>query len=524
MTVARDRRPGRSPRREFLAVAARLAALPLVGRASRALARPVFPADPFSLGVASGDPDATSVVLWTRLAPRPLEPDGGMPAEAVDVRWEVADDDGFRRIVASGSARAVPQLGHAVHVEPAGLEPDRWYFYRFTVGDAVSPTGRTRTFPAADVLPPALRLAVTSCQNFEQGLYTAYEQMARDEPDVVCHLGDYIYEYAAGHTGKIRTHVGGETESLADYRIRHAQYRGDPLLQRMHAACPWLVTWDDHEVDNNYADGVAEQQDVDPAAFLARRANAYQAYYEALPLRAACLPRGPDMTLYRRAAFGRLAEILLLDTRQYRDDQPHGDRKSPPDAVAHDAGRTMLGGRQRGWLMQRLLTSSAAWNVLAQQVLMGAIRLRGRDGELGCSMDQWSGYLGERNALMRFMAERRVPNPVVLTGDIHSAWANELRTDDLVAEAPLVAPEFVATSLSSGGNGREKPAGLERILADNPGVRFHNGERGYVRCTVTPAAWRADFMVVDDVLQPGGRTTPRASFVVESGDQHVRAA
>jgi alkaline phosphatase D len=511
-------------RRAILQTAPALATLPLLGRASWAIARPVFEADPFSLGVASGDPDASSVVLWTRLAPRPLDPDGGMPPEAVAVWWELADDEGFHRIVASGTTHATPQLGHSVHVEPAGLSPDRWYFYRFGCGDAVSPVGRTRTFPAADVLASGLRFAVTSCQNYEQGLYTAYEQMARDDLDLVCHLGDYIYEYEAGRNGKVRTHAGPEIMSLGDYRVRHAQYRSDPLLHRMHAACPWLVTWDDHEFDNNCAGAISEEAGVDPAAFLERRANAYQAYYEAMPLRAACLPRGSDMTLYRHHGFGRLAEFLVLDTRQYRTDQPNGDRNTPPNDAARDPGQTMLGREQRGWLQQRLVTSPAAWNVLAQQVMMAAVRLGPEGREPGCSMDQWPGYLAERDALLRFMAGRRVSNPVVLTGDIHSAWANDLRIDDLSADSPVVASEFVATSLSSGGNGPEKPAGLERILSTNPGVRFHNGERGYIRCAVTPREWRSDFMVVDDVLAPGGRTFPRASFVIESGDPRIRPA
>lgn len=511
-------------RRELLRRLPSLAGLPLLGRASSALARPIFSADPFSLGVASGDPDDSSVVLWTRLAPRPLDPDGGMPPEPVEVWWELADDEGFRRVVASGKTHATPQLGHSVHVEPAGLDPDRWYFYRFGCGDASSPVGRTRTFPSPEQLASRLRFAVTSCQNYEQGLYTAYEQMARDDVDLVCHLGDYIYEYEAGRNGKVRTHVGPEITSLADYRVRHAQYRSDPLLHGMHAACPWVVTWDDHEFDNNCAGAISEERGVDPSAFLERRANAYQAYYEAMPIRSTCLPRGSDMRLYRRCSFGRLAEFLVLDTRQYRSDQPNGDRNTPPNDAARASTQTLLGLEQRAWLQQRLLTSPAAWNVLTQQVMMTAVRLGPAGTEPGCSMDQWPGYLAERDMLLRFMLERQVSNPVVLTGDIHSAWANEVRIDDLAADAPIIATELVATSLSSGGNGPEKPAGLDRILATNPGVKYHNGERGYIRCTVTPREWRSDFMVIDDVLAPGGRTFPRAAFVIQSGDPRIHPA
>ncbi len=515
------RSEGGVSRRLFLAYAGALSALPLLARATRAIASPNFSSDPFTLGVASGDPDASGMVLWTRLAPQPLDPDGGMPNEAVRVIWELADDEAMQSIIASGEATATPQLGHSVHVEVDGLKPDRWYWYRFHAGDAVSPVGRTRTFPEPHALPERLKFAVTSCQNYEQGLYTAYEQMARDELDLVCHLGDYIYEYAAGHTGKVRTHLGREIESLGDYRVRHSQYRSDPLLHGMHAQCPWLVTWDDHEVDNNWAADISEEQGVDPADFLVRRANAFQAYYEMMPLRSASLPSGSDMQLYRSASFGRLAEFQVLDTRQYRSDQPNGDRRSPLNEAAMANTQTMLGRRQYNWLCRNLIQSPATWNVLAQQVMMGMVD-RGSGDTSSYSMDQWTGYAAERMRLMQFLAERRIANPIVLTGDIHSNWVNELRVDDRRHDDPLVATEFVATSLSSGGNGSEKPRGLDALLAANPCVKFHNGERGYIRCTVTPQAWRADYLVVDDVLKPGGKTFERRSFVVEKGRAAVQ--
>lgn len=511
-------------RRWFLAYAGALSSIPLLGRASFVNASPRFSSDPFSLGVASGDPDDTSVVLWTRLAPEPLDPHGGMKPEAVAVRWEVADDESFRSIVASGEATATPQLAHSVHVEVRGLQPDRWYWYRFRAGDATSPVGRTRTFPAADALPGKVRFGVTSCQNYEQGLFTAYEQMARDELDLVFHLGDYIYEYAAGRNGKVRTHHGPEIETLGDYRTRHAQYRSDPLLKGMHRLCPWLVTWDDHELDNNYADAVSEEQGVDPVDFLYRRANAYQAYYEAMPLRRRSLPSGIDMRLYRGSSYGRLAEFLVLDTRQYRSDQPNNDRRSPLNGDALAKGQSMLGARQKNWLCGRLISSQATWNVLAQQVMMGMVARQFEEGEPLYSMDQWPGYAHERMQLVKFMDERRVPNPVVLTGDIHSNWANELRVDDRQAEAKVVAAEFVTTSLSSGGNGQAEPRGLQELYAANPCVKFHNAERGYIRCTVTPRSWRSDYMVVDDILRPGGKTSVRSSFVVEAGRAAVQEA
>ena len=411
-----------------------------------------------------------------------------------------------------------------MHVEVDGLKPDRWYWYRFHAGDATSPVGRTRTFPLADVMPDQLTFAVTSCQNFEQGLYTGYEQMARDNVDLVYHLGDYIYEYEAGRNGKVRTHQGREIQSLADYRIRHAQYRSDPLLHGMHALCPWIVTWDDHETDNNYADAISEQEYVDPADFLVRRANAYQAYYEMMPLRRSCLPRGAEMQLYRRSRYGKLADFLVLDTRQYRSDQPNGDKKSALNADALAKTQSMLGSTQRNWMYQQLISSQSTWNVLAQQVMMGLVDRKGDPTAPEYSMDQWPGYAYERMQLMQFLAERKISNPVVLTGDIHTSWVNELRVDDRRESDPLVATEFVATSLTSGGNGPKELKHLDQLLAANQCVKYHNAERGYIRCQVTPQTWRADYMITDDVLKPGGKTVAQESFVVESGCPAVQTA
>ncbi len=505
-------------RRWLLTYAATLSSIPLLGRASWANPSPKFSSDPFTMGVASGDPDSNSVVLWTRLAPEPLSPDGGMPDEAVQVTWEISNEESFENVIARGSTAATPQLGHSVHVEVDGLRPDRWYWYRFRAGEASSPVGRTRTFPLADAMPDQLTFAVTSCQNYEQGLFTGYEQMAQDHVDLVFHLGDYIYEYEAGRNGKVRTHHGNEIHSLADYRIRHAQYRSDPLLHKMHAQCPWIVTWDDHETDNNYANEISEQEYVDPADFLVRRANAYQAYYEMMPLRQSCLPRGSEMQLYRRLPFGKLADFLVLDTRQYRSDQPNGDQKSPLNADALAKSQSMLGRAQRNWMYQQLISSQSTWNVLAQQVMMGMVDRKGDPTAPEYSMDQWPGYAFERMQLMQFLAERKISNPVVLTGDIHSAWVNDLRVDDRRESDPVVATEFVATSLTSGGNGPEKPKHHSDVVAANQCIKYYNTERGYIRCQVTPRTWQADYMVTDDVLKPGGKTFARSSFVVESGN------
>lgn len=509
-------------RRLFMAYSATLAALPSLATQAQANDKRVsLKADPFSLGVASGDPDARSVVLWTKLAPEPMEPDGGMKPEFVTVHWEIAEDEAMKKVVNSGTAIAPPQLGHSVHVVAKGLKPDRWYWYRFTVGDAVSPIGRTRTLPAANSLPEQLKFAFASCQHYEYGLYTAYEQMANDGLDLVFHLGDYIYEYP-GRDGKVRKHNGPKDrkiKTLGEYRQRHMQYRADPLLHGMHAQCPWFVTWDDHEFDNNYANETQEEianPRASLAEFLAQRAAAYQAYYEMMPLRPRSLPQGPDMQLYRKASFGRLAELFVLDTRQYRTDQPNQDGLKPLNQDALNESNSLLGRKQRGWLDAGLISSTATWNVLAQQVMMSMVEIHWRDRE-GYSMDQWPGAAHERMGLVQFLADRKVSNPVVLTGDIHSNWVNNLRVDDRQQESPVVATEFVTTSISSGGNGSHDFAGKEAILSHNPHVQFLNRERGYVRCTLTPETWISDYVVVEDLTQPGGKTHTRASFVVEAG-------
>ncbi len=521
-------------RRLFLAYGAALTSLPFVGARAlgRVVGQPKFTADPFSLGVASGDPSDTGMVLWTRLAPKPLEELAGMPRENIVVRWELAEDEAMKTGLRTGNAMATPQLGHSVHVEIEGLKPDRWYFYRFQCGDATSPIGRTRTMPERQTLPESLRFAFASCQHYEQGLYTAYEHMAKDNLDLVFHLGDYIYEYPHNSNARnkpVRAHAGptkGKIITLEDYRNRHAQYRGDALLQKMHALCPWVVTWDDHEFDNNYANAISEKNvkpetAVDPAVFLEQRASAYQAYYEMMPLRKTSVPHGPDMKLYRTTSFGRLAEFQVLDTRQYRTDQPNGDGAKELNEEALNPKNTILGAKQAGWLKSALLQSPATWNVLAQQVMMGMADLSAGEARK-YSMDQWPGYAHERMRLMQWIAERKIPNPVVLTGDIHSHWANDLRIDDRKQETSPVAVEFVGSSISSGGNGTKPTPAMEKMLAENPFVKYHSRQRGYVRCNVTPKEWRGDYLVVPEVLKAGGPSEVSASFVVEAGKPELK--
>ena len=477
--------------------------------------KPRFERNPFTLGVASGDPLPDGFVIWTRLAPDWLH-GGGVPPVNIEVEWEIAVDDSMKQVVHRGTSVASPDLAHSVHVEVSGLEPGRWYFYCFRVGSYVSAIGRSRTAPRPQDPVEKLRLAFVSCQHYETGYYTGFRHMANEGLDLVIHLGDYIYE-KAGRDGMIRKHTGSEIESLLDYRNRHALYRSDPDLQLAHAACPWLVTWDDHEFDNNYAAEISEEEFVAVDKFLTRRAAAYQAYYEHMPLRISSVPRGPFMQIYRKVKFGDLAEFFVLDTRQYRSDQPCGDGRKRRCAEVFDPEATMLGNEQDEWLFDGLAQSSCRWNVLAQQVMMAHVdRVPGPEKKF--SMDRWSGYEAARSRLLGHMLACKCSNPVVLTGDIHSNWACDLKADFADEASPTVAAEFIGTSISSGGDGSPTHDDTERVLAENPFVKYFNGQRGYVRCEITPKLWRSDFRIVEQVTVPNGAIHTDSSFVVEDGE------
>jgi len=469
-------------------------------------------ASPFTLGIASGDPTPDGVVLWTRLALDPLN-GGGMPPSPVDVTWQIARDERMRDVVQRGTIAARPEWAHSVHVEVDGLDPDRWYWYQFRAGGAESLVGRTRTFPRPGARVDRMRFAFTSCQHFEQGLFTAHGHLARESVDVAFHLGDYIYE-GAGVDGRVRKHLGGECKSLDDYRRRYAQYQVEPELQAAQAAFPWIVTPDDHEVDNNYAGDLGaefEPRDL----FLLRRAAAYQAYYEHMPLRRTSIPRGPFVQLYRQFSYGDLGAFFVLDTRQYRTDQPCFDTAGACAGMA-DPMATMLGVDQERWLFDALDQSRGRWNVLPQQVMMAKVDLASGEAER-YSTDQWSAYDAGRTRLLDFLGTRRPSNPVVLTGDIHTNWVNDLKVDFRNEASPVVATEFVVTSMSSGGDGSDGAARLKSLRAENPFVQFYNAQRGYVTCEVSSRQLVADYRVVDYVTKPGAPIRSIGQFVVENG-------
>jgi alkaline phosphatase D len=491
-------------------------ALPVTGRRdlrATAAAAPL-PSYPFRLGVASGDPSPDGFVLWTRLALDPLAADGlgGMPDRSYQVLWQVATDERFTDVVRAGAATAAGTSAHSVHVEVGGLLPGREYFYRFRTGEHVSTVGRALTTPAYDASPAALALGVVSCSNYPAGYFTAYRRMAEERPDLVLHLGDYTYEGAGSGIG--RTHAGPETRTLAGYRQRHAQYKTDADLQVAHAAAPWLVVWDDHEVENNYADDIAERV-ADQPTFLARRAAAYQAYYENMPLRRTSVPRGPDLDLYRRVRWGQLANLHLLDTRQYRSDQACGDGyKDCPDAA--DPARSLPGAEQEAWLLDGFRQSRARWDVLGQQVFFGR-----RDSDPGdgtrVSMDAWDGYPASRRRITEGWVEADVRNPVVLTGDVHAHWASDVLRDFDDPASEVVGAEFVTSSISSGGNGYDQPDGRHPWAEWNPNLRFWTNLRGWLSISVTPDAMTTDYRCVPVVSTPDAEAFTRATFVVEDG-------
>ncbi len=492
----------------------------LTGGTGAAWAAPSAPrGNPFTLGVASGEPTSDAVVLWTRLATDPLAEDGlgGMGERTTAVEWEVAADQGFGQVARRGVETTGPELGHSVHVELAGLEPGREYFYRFRAGTEISPAGRTRTAPPLAQLRP-LTMCFTSCSQYEHGFFTAYARLAEEEPDLVLHLGDYLYEYTADDYvapgGNVRDHVGPEMETLANYRQRHAQYKSDADLQAAHAVAPWLVVWDDHELDNNWADEIPENPESPQPNFLARRAAALRVYWENMPLRAAQRPNGIDMQLYRRVSWGRMATFHMLDTRQYRSDQPCGDEFNTDCAERSDLAGSLPGSEQERWIAEGFRDSRARWDVLGQQVFFSQVDFTPGPGR-GFNPDAWDGAPHSRDRVVDSWVAAKARNVVVLTGDVHAHWAADVkqRFDD--PASPVVGTELVSSSITSGGDGSETRPNTAAYLADNPHLRFYNNRRGYVRTRFTPNEMTADFRVLPYVKQAGAPVETRATFVVE---------
>jgi alkaline phosphatase D len=470
-------------------------------------------ADPFRVGVASGEPLPDGVVLWTRLVTDPRAMGGGMTPGPVAVRWEVAEDPGLTRIVRHGEEIARANAGHAVHVEVSGLKPDREYWYRFNAGGHSSVIARTRTAPEPGADVQSLRIAYGSCQKWEAGYFAAHRHLAADNPDLVLFLGDYIYEkMRSREDGVVRPHPEVEALDLASYRQRYAWYKADPDLQAAHAAAPWIVTWDDHEVANDYG-GAADRTPLSRDLFLQRRAAAYQAYWENMPLRRASRPKGPDMPLYRSLDWGRLARLAVLDDRQYRDSRtcrPVEDGKRIPHDCPErlDPKRSILGGAQDRWLEGRLSDTKARWNLLGQQTLMGELRLE--EGKV--SNDGWDGYPATRQRILETWRDAKVANPVALGGDVHCFFAGDLA---LERKGAVIGTEFVGGSISSLGRSNKSLAGAMLV---NPHLKYGDGEtRGFGRVDLTPKACTVTFRGVANALDRTSGVRDLATFVVEDG-------
>jgi alkaline phosphatase D len=463
-------------------------AAPRLAGASPAPSRPrVAARDPFGLGVASGDPRPDGMVLWTRLAPQPLDPDGGMGSREVAVEWELATDEAFGDVVASGTETAVPDEGHSVHAEPGGVQAGAEYFYRFRADGYISPVGRTRSAPAPGTDPGSVTFAVGSCQHYETGWYHAHRFIAEDAPDLVLFLGDYMYEKPAGATAPVvRGYIDrDEGDSRGEYRLRYAQHHLDPNLKAAHAVAPWVPVFDDHELANNWWGNGSDW----PAA---RKQDSFEAFWENMPLPKSLKPSSSAIPLYRRAGWGSLATFHMLDTRQYRWKQ--ADEGDCDEMERTD--RTLTGPAQEQWLLDGLAEGGARWDFLGQQVFFA---MRDGDGDAGTcdtSPDAWDGYRSSRDRITQGWIDRAVRNPVVLTGDVHRGWAASLRTDYFDHDSPYVGSELVATSVTSPGS--ETPPDL----SNSPHLHYVGNQRGYIRASVTNEQVTAEFMAVSDVLEP----------------------
>ena len=493
-------------RRDFIIkTALGLASAPLV-------AEPRFPTNPFTLGVASGDVTQDSVVLWTRLAPEPLAADGGIHQGAIPVRWELFEEEGMRVPVRQGEELALPQLAHSVHVDIRGLEPGREYWYRFSTGAHGSEAGRTMTLPALDGQTESIRFVTASCQNYAHGYFAAYDHIVADDPDFVLHLGDYIYETSYGVN--VRRH---ETENmpftLDGYRRRHALYKTDDSLKRAHARLPFFTTLDNH-------DAVI---DIDPAG-MGRRAAAYQAWYEHIPTRGYGRPGDNQFHLRRTIHAGRLAQINLLDTRQFRagqylcrNNEPaygFGNYRERCPVIFADE-RSMLGEEQERWLMENLTDSRADWNVIASSSVFSPFRL-----EIGEKVfnftGSWDGYPANRDRVVDAIKRSNTGQAVVLSGDMHSFWAIDGAQSGAVTDR-FPGVEFVTSSISANWPAQmDKP--ITDNLARNPQIQFYEPDkRGYLLHKVSAQEWQTTARAVHDVRDAHSEVSDLARFVVENG-------
>jgi alkaline phosphatase D len=491
-----------------LAAAGGAVALPRLAGAGTSLAAV---RDPFMLGVASGDPRPDGMVLWTRLAQAPLDVGGGIGTTPVPVEWQVATDEAFTNIVQTGTETAVPAEGFSVHAEPRGLPAGAEFFYRFRANGFISPVGRTRTAPAPGTAPGTLTFAFASCQHFEEGWYHAHRFMAADDPDLILFLGDYMYEKASGLATRVRWYVDfDETDVLDEYRQKYAQIRTDPNIQAAHAVAPWLAVFDDHELKNNWWGVSSDVPDT-------RKQASFQAFWENMPLPKAMKPVNAAIPLYRRVGWGALARFHMMDTRQYRWKQaPNNNNTNCTELRRTD--RTLTGAAQEQWLLDGFAAGGSRWDFLGQQVFFAANDTDGAASTCDVNEDAWDGYPASRQRITQGWVDRGVRNPVVLTGDVHRHWANNVRLNYVDHSSPFVGTELVATSVTSTGD----PGATDNPpqVPNNPHLYYVGNHRGYVRVRASAARLTADFMKVSSVVQKDPTKVTlsvRKSFVVEDG-------
>lgn len=497
-------------------------------------ATPTFKQNPFNLGVASGEPSSDGFVIWTRVIPKPLQIDGGMPNKSVEVQWEIASDPEFKSIIQSGVEIAHPDLAHSVHVEVEKLDSSSSYWYRFKLADYVSTVGKTKTLPTATQHLNAVTLAVVGCQNYEAGYFTAYDYLSKESGiDAVYHYGDYIYEGGIGHGSSRgyddlrvsvaeRRHINEEPFNLKDYRLRYAQYKTDPHLQKAHAVFPFIITIDDHEIVNNWA-GLHDANGMPEAEFIKRRAAAFQAWYEHIPVRRSQQPKDHNLLTHRSFDFGNLLRLSVLDTRQHRDNRlcTVAQKKEGITWCRKESTETetMLGVEQEKWLEQQM-QHNKRWNVLAQQVmLMPYDRQKKRDGKVSISgKDSWDGYPIARKKFIQSLKKYPQHNNIILTGDIHQYFVGVLPENPLDFSSKALATELLTTSISSSGNGIKIRPGQEYLLERNPHMQYINDQRGYQLVTFNQNQCITELKIIDQVEKPGGIMTTAAKFVIDVGN------
>jgi alkaline phosphatase D len=509
----------------------------------------------FAHGVASGDPRQSSVVIWTRVTPTSVSKPGSGVGPDVTVRWQISTNTTFSSIVRSGDVRTGPTRDHTIKVDVTGLQPDHTYYYRFVFGKFRSVVGRTRTAPATSASPPNVRLGVVSCANYQAGWFSAYRHLAnRNDLHAILHLGDYIYEYGPGEYGygqgdvDIRPHAPAhEILNLTDYRQRHAQYKLDPDLQRLHAKYPFIATWDDHESADDAWKGGAVNQNPGEGDWAARRAAGQKAYDEWMPVRLnGTATLGDGTQIYRRLQYGDLVEISMLDLRTYRDEQ----LALQVDPATADPDRTITGRAQLDWLKDSLTRQLTQWKLVGNPVMIAPVTFAGLPRDLikpindtagllppegePYNVDQWDGYTDDRREVFEHLRDNGVTDALFITGDIHSGWACDLPADKATYAGTRnsVGVEFVATSVTSnnlkditGTPRRTTSIAVEATLkANNQHIKYLNfDDHGFAVLDITAKRAQMDWFVIGDRADKATGLTWTQSWATTAGSQTIHA-